>query len=272
MNTNINVFCSKKDSAVFRALCLILRAIFTPVDNASSADAIFVFGDMRELYKSYTEEGVFVYYAINRFEDTSLINKKNVLVIKASMPLTEQVPLFVSELFPLVEAARAKKALPKEEVALPANLVKTKGHYRVLVIDDKPENLELAKLLLAGHQVVTADGLKSGMKEFNDAKFDAVLTDMEMRPDNFYPSYSVTSQPLGHHDLFGWAVAAEVTKQGVPVAIVTEGNHHISWPVAMFNSMKKMEMNGQTVLLFGNIGKQWDVALKELMEPEPSMS
>lgn len=252
------------------ALCQVFKSNLTKVDDASQADAIFFFGysDLTALYENYTEDGVFVYYSLSAHDNTSLISKKNVIVLKGPS-LAEQASIFQFELFPLVEVARVKKALPKKEITLPADLVKTKGRYRVLVIDDKPENLELAKLLLEGHQVVTADGLKSGMKEFNDAKFDAVLTDMEMRPDNFYPSYSVTSQPLGHHDLFGWAVAAEVTKQGVPVAIVTEGNHHISWPVAMFNSMKKMEMNGQTVLLFGNIGKQWNVALKELMEPEP---
>ena len=251
---------------------MVLRSIFTPVDDASSADAIFVFDDMRELYKSYTEEDVFVYYAISNFNDLSLINKKNVLVIKASMPLSEQVPLFVSDLFPLVEEANTRKSQPKKPLVVPTDLVKTKGRYKVLVIDDKPENLELAKLLLGEHHdLVVADGLKSGMKEFGNAKFDAVLTDMEMRPDNFYPSYSVTSQPLGQLELFGWAVANEVTKSGVPVAIVTEGNHHTSWTVAMFNAVKKMEMNGQTVLLFANIGKRWNEALKKLMEPDNSI-
>lgn len=248
---------------------MVLRAIFTPVDNASSADAIFVFGDMSELYESYTEDGVFVYYAINPFSDVSLINKRNVIVIKAMLSLSEQVNVFQSELFTLVEEMNAKKSQPKKPLVVPTYLVKTKGRYKVLVIDDKQENLELAKLLLGeDHDLVVADGLKSGMKEFASAKFDAVLTDMEMRPDNFYPSYSVTSQPLGQLELFGWAVANEVTKSGVPVAIVTEGNHHTSWTVAMFNRVKKMEMNGQPVLLFANIGKRWNEALKELMEPD----
>lgn len=266
MNTNINVFCPNKNSVAFRALCLVLRSSFTPVNSTSSADAVFVFGDMPEMYANYTEEGVFVYYATNALDNLALLRKENVVVVKASLSLTELCAVFQNELFPLV--AGKKKAEPKKELIVPSDLVKTKGRYRVLVIDDKPENLELAKLLLSGHQLVTADGLKSGMGEFDVANFDAVLTDMEMRPDNFYQSYSVTSQPLGHHDLFGWAVAAEVTKRGVPVAIVTDGNHHTSWTVAMFNNMKKLEMNGQPVLLFGNIGKRWDKALKELLEPD----
>jgi len=77
-----------------------------------------------------------------------------------------------------------------------------------------------------------------------------------------------TSQPLGHHEKLGWAVAAEVTARGIPVAIVTDGNHHTSWVVAMFKKMKSMIMNGQKVLFFANIGKRWDIALKALMEPE----
>ena len=148
--------------------------------------------------------------------------------------------------------------------------MKTNNSYSFLVIDDKPVNLEFAKLVLAGHSVVTARGLKDGMKKLEGTRFDAVLTDMELLPDNFYQSYSVTSKPLGETDLFGFAVAAESTKRGLPVAIVTDGNHHTSWTVAMFNNMKKMEMNGQPVLLFGNIGKRWDIALKQLMEPDVS--
>jgi hypothetical protein len=87
MNTNINVFCPNKNSVAFRALCLILRASFTPVDSASSADAVFIFGDMPEIYANYTEEGVFVYYAINNFDDLSLLRRENVVVVKASLSL-----------------------------------------------------------------------------------------------------------------------------------------------------------------------------------------
>ena len=234
---------------------------------------VFIADDMPELWSSYTEEGIYVYCASNIHEDLALLNNvENVVIVGAFMSLAEFCEAFQSQLVPLVEATRAKKTLAKSKAApvLPTNLVKTTGRYRVLIIDDKPENLELARLLLAEHELVTADGLKSGMAEMAKGKFDAVLTDMEMKPDNFYPSFSVTSQPLGQTVLFGWAVAAEVTKRGVPVAIVTDGNHHTSWTVAMFNSMKRMEMNGQTVLLFGNIGKRWNEALKALMEPEKS--
>jgi molybdopterin-guanine dinucleotide biosynthesis protein len=65
----------------------------------------------------------------------------------------------------------------------------------------------------------------------------------------------------------GISIMFEATKRGIPVAIVTDSNHHLDWFSSMFDSWQTAEVNGQKVI-FNNRGKQWDHALKALLEGE----
>jgi len=96
--------------------------------------------------------------------------------------------------------------------------------------------------------------------------FDAVLTDMHMRPDKTYGSLNLDAYGVKETIPYGFAMMLEATTRGIPVAVVTDGNHHQDWVSAMFDDIKDATVNGQKVLFFNNIGKRWDKALKCLME------
>ena len=233
------------------------------VEDREFADVIFVVEDIDEMFKVYNKEDVFVYLSVH----DKVSNFPSNVVILEALGNIQQKATEISRMKTLVDVARLKKAEPKKPVSLPTDVVKTKGRYRVLVIDDKEENLELARHLLSDdHDLATACGFQQGMKALHDKEFDAVLCDMEMPANKYYPSYSFTHAQLGKDELYGFGAMFEVTEKGKPFAIVTDGNHHASWVSAMFDRRKTANVNGQTVLFFNNIGKRWDVALKALME------
>ena len=152
---------------------------------------------------------------------------------------------------------------------MPTDIVSTLKDYRVLVIDDNEDNLALARhLLQPQHQLVTACGFEQGMKALENGEFDAVLSDMEMPANKRYPSLSFSSTRLGEDYGYGFFSVFEVTSRGLPIAVVTAGNHHSSWISAGLDTLKKAVVNGQKVLFYNSIGKRWDIALKALMEPE----
>lgn len=53
---------------------------------------------------------------------------------------------------------------------------------KLLVVEDNPQNLKLAQLLLqrAGHEVITADDGESGIARARDGQPDVVLMDVQM--------------------------------------------------------------------------------------------
>jgi len=191
----VNVFGPNKNPAPLNALCnIVFKENLTKVNSASEADVIFLFGamDLPYLYENYTDEQLFVYYSLNDDEDLAKLSRKNVIVFENEVPLSQQASAFHHLLFHMVEKKREMELEQKALVVPAVFLAKTANRYKVLVIDDKKENRDLAKVLLADHDLVVADGMKSGMEALSQSKFDAVLTDMELRPDNFYPSFSVT--------------------------------------------------------------------------------
>ena len=172
----------------------------------------------------------------------------------------------------VLEEHMANKAIKPADEALPEfkDVVEFKKSYSVLVIDDTERNLQIAGAVLKGCTVITASGLQEAMRYFDpklsDLKFDAVLTDMEMRPDNQYPSLNLDRYGVSEIVPLGFAVVLEMTARGVPVAVVTDGNHHEGWVSAMFDHVKGANVNGQKVLFFNDLGKRWDRALKALLE------
>lgn len=145
-----------------------------------------------------------------------------------------------------------------------------RNKYRVLVLDDKHENLDLAQVLLernCGHHCSVARYFGAAMMSIKSGEFDAILTDMQMPVDRHYSSMSPDAINPAQEVPYGFAMIFEATLCGLPVAVVTDGNHHQDWVSAMFDHIHEATVNGQKVLFINSIGKRWDKALKALMEP-----
>lgn len=141
-----------------------------------------------------------------------------------------------------------------------------KRNYRVLVLDNDRKNLRTAEVVLKGHTIVKSTSLQDAATYFATEKFDAVLTDMQMPLDKHFGALSADAINPALEVPYGFAMIFEATKRGLPIAVVTDGNHHQDWVSAMFDHIKGATVNGQKVLFFNHIGKRWDRALKSLME------
>lgn len=147
--------------------------------------------------------------------------------------------------------------------------------YRVLIVDDKSEHLQTAVERLVGQQILPVDSPAKALEllKLDDGRekpsIDAVLTDLNMKPDKMYQSLNLDRYGLNEEVPAGISVMFEATKRGLPVAIVTDANHHQDWFSAMFDHIKGATVNGQKVIFCQESGgKRWDAVLKKLMEGE----
>lgn len=247
-------YFAKKTSPVINALIAVIEVANSPwqqVSDIGDADFVFVVDDRKELAEIYRPDKVFAFFSSRREENLP----GNVFHIG----LNDMIPAIAR----MIEFQKTfKPVLPqKKEYATPADTAKTKGSYRVLVIDDTPENLEFAQRLLEGHAVSLANGFAEGMRMLETKEFDVVLTDMEMPANRHYGALSYSGYSLDETYAYGMLVVFEATSRGIPVAVVTDANHHGNWMSAALDSLTKASVNGQRVLFFNNIGKRWDKAL-----------
>lgn len=169
----------------------------------------------------------------------------------------------------MLERFKTWSNIPRQNRVLgevPADrIVKFDRSYKVLIIDDKKENLARAMYLLPGQQILPVDSFEMAMNMMKGGGFDAVLTDLHMPPDKGYVAVSLDSYPLGADEPVGMSVVFEATRLGMPVAVVTDANHHLSWFTAMFSRMDGATVNGQKVIFRNDSSKRWDEALAVLM-------
>jgi CheY-like chemotaxis protein len=143
----------------------------------------------------------------------------------------------------------------------------TSSALRILVIDDKPNNLALALTLLGGrHYVTLASGYGEGLGLIDTKKYDVVLCDCQM------PVHSDASSSLATRAIelapvpCGPLLMFHATKKGAHFAIVTAANHHLDWTASLFGSLREPQtVNGKTVLFIGDERKKWDRALEKLL-------
>jgi len=236
------------------------------VTDASQADIILLTGadDLRTVYNP---RQLFCVLQTNPREKIANNQPENVSVIDAFNLFNEEkgIARFVAA----IEKHKQKQAIESRANPNPVqfpDIAVFKKSYSVLVIDDTNANLELAKRLLNGHSLTVASHVELAVKEMENKHFDAVLTDMQLRPDCLYPSLNLRHYGVTETIPYGFAVVFEATKRGIPVAVVTDGSHHDDWVSAMFDHIREATVNGQRVLFFNHIGKRWDKALKELLE------
>ncbi len=224
---------------------------------------IILLTDVSDVRLIYNERQLFV--ALCTGHQSTAKQPENICVIDA---LNLFGPEGIEKLLACAKAHMASKANIVEVQATVeyADISKFSKRYSVLVIDDKEENLRTAEAVLKAHAVTVCSSVEEAMRTMKAVMFDAVLTDMEMRPDKHFSALNLERYGVTETVDYGFAVMLEVTALGIPVAIVTDGNHHQSLTSAMFDHIKGATVNGQKVLFFNNIGKRWDWALKSLME------
>lgn len=238
------------------------------VESQTQADIVFT-TELRELRGIYNSTQIFLVMLPGNELDRSPKQPENVCMVDAFKIFDQNRG--IAQLVTLCEVRAKSQAEPvavKVAAEKHSSSIRFSKRYAVLVIDDKEENLERARVLLEGHDVVTVNRLQVGVREMGLRRFDAVLSDMEMLPDKLYPSLNLDQYGVTDTVPYGFAAIIEATERGLPIAIVTDGNHHASWVSAMFDHKKGMTANGQKVLFFNDIGKDWNLALKALMEPD----
>lgn len=237
------------------------------VDNVAKADVILT-TSLNELRRLYCEDKFFGMLA-TEYKEIPKKQPKNVFVLDGGDLIHGENGAVAFKRAYDNWVNRAKEAQPATASFNITDIEKFDHSYAVLIVDDSKENLAIAMHVLVGQQICPVQSLEDALKllRLEGKTFDVVLTDMHMPPDKTYQSLSVDYYyGIGETVPYGFAVMLEATQRGIPVAIVTDANHHKDWVSAMFDHMHRATVNGQKVLFLNNIGKRWDTALKMLLE------
>jgi len=256
-----------QQNSVTSAFLQIFKLAEPQVEVTTVDDADIVLVTESDMLRNLYRSSKFFVLLANRFEhEKSKRQPKNVFIADAFNLFRESSTGSVFALKRTYDEWVAAPKPPVKQFTIPSDIVQFDRSYSVLVVDDTPANLDLVRTLLVGQQIVLARGPEEAMRYLNlNGKFDAVLTDMQMLPDKAYPALNLDQYGVTETIHSGFGLMFEATRRGMPVAIVTDGNHHSDWASAMFDSLKEATVNGQKVLFFNNIGKRWDKALKSLL-------
>ena len=138
---------------------------------------------------------------------------------------------------------------------------------KVLVVDDKAEQRDLAKQQLSHLCDLTVVGTFSVAKEMLKHSFDAVLTDVMLIGES--GGISPTHPEIGKEVPYGLIIAIVAHNFGSKVAMVTDLNHHSSPIAYALDEVKEFEngiiCNGQKNWLdaFHNLFPEIDLTKKE---------
>lgn len=258
-----------KPGPVSRAFLQVFGLVgdtFDEVADASQADIILLTGsdDLRTLYN---EHQLFCVLHVDRHRAIAGNQPENVCIL-------DTLHLFggkdgIEKLTVAIEKHKVSMANPsvrKSAIVEFPDVATFAKRYSVIVIDDTERNRQIAETVLKDQHAVVVSRLDGAVHAMDHGQFDAVLTDMHMPPDEHYRALNLDRFGIKETVPYGFAVILEATKRGLPVAVVTDGNHHEDWISAMIDRMPEAVVNGQKVLFFNNIGKRWDKALKALLE------
>lgn len=149
---------------------------------------------------------------------------------------------------------------------------------KILVIDDKQENLELAKQQLKDHEVTTVSSYDEAFTlvccldasawppKDNKPDFDAVLTDLLM-PAGKTNQGEKGMKYVGQEMPLGIFLALQAINSGVKlVGLLTDTNHHAHPASAALDHLKFLVVNGSKLVLDNMSGyKRWDMLLNQLL-------
>lgn len=248
-------------------------------ESSHEADVIMTDSsdELRRLYNKYGDTKFFVLLDTRRNKVNA--TEDNVFAAGQDQLMTGVLQTSVEAVKKYRTWAENHDDKPKQEERKHSlgDLIMLSKSYKVMIVDDNHHNLQTAVERLVGQQIIPVSSPAEALKllKLDDPRgkssIDAVLTDLNMRPDKMYPALNLDRYGLNDEVPAGISVMFEATKRGLSVAIVTDANHHQDWFSAMFDHMKEATVNGQKVIFCQEGGgKRWDAVLKQLMEGEES--
>lgn len=267
----MKIYATNSQSPLTRAILQVFKISEgqSMVESAGEADLVLAVDpsarELRDLYRQHPAK--FFAVAATRSGALAPHQPGNVFPLDASNLIHGErgYPAMVAKLREWL--ARPARAAEKPHPT-PTDVVALSRGYKVLVVDDSHRNLALAMSVLVGQQILPVESFERALQAIEGGGFDAVLTDLNLPPDRGYPAVNVGCYSVDETVPAGLSLVFEATARGIPVAVVTDANHHMDWFGAMFDRVKGAEVNGQKVLFIQDSGKRWDRALKALVEPE----
>lgn len=237
--------------------------------NPGEADLILMVdpspGDLNRLYRQHPTK-FFAVADLRRQTEEPPRQPKNIFALRPASLVNDAERGYPAMIGKLREWLAAP--LPEEKPhPAPANIAALSRGYKVLVVDDSHRNLSLAMSVLVGQQILPVDSFERALAAIEGGGFEAVLTDLNLPPDKGYRAVNLERYGAADTVPAGMSLMFEATARGIPVAIVTDANHHQDWFSAMFDRVKGATVNGQRVLFIQDGGKRWDYALQALVEP-----
>lgn len=272
----MKVFNASPNSSLIKAHLFVVRFDELDQEMADEADVIMTTdsAELRKLYAKYGEKKFLVLFDTLR----DRVETPEVNVFGAgNRQICELGPLMnsIAVVQKYQKWIKEREITPKKEMVKHplGEIVMLSRSYNVLIVDDSHEHLQTAAERLIGQGILPIDSSKRALEllKLEDgsekSSIDAVLTDLNMKPERMYPSLNLDQYGLNEEVPAGISVMFEATKRGIPVAIVTDANHHMDWFSAMFDHWTEATVNGQKVIFCQeNGGKRWDSVLKQLLE------
>lgn len=265
----MKIFIAANNTAVKLSLEKALSVLTSARPVASVAEADVVLVDNRtDLVRLHVPDKEFVFMYVSEVE-------KNKVARLPNNTVTIHVTEIVAGLVSLETKIAHKPAVAKSEIAkpaLPSDHKRQSRRFKILVVDDKDENRELARTLLGeDHELTVCANYGNAVSAITAEKFDVVLTDSQL-PIGVGQSGAlnlahVTPGEVQHQGIY---IALLATLNGAHAAVVTDANHHQDWVSAILDGFRNRPMiaNNRRLLLINYMGKRWDKALHALVGDE----
>ena len=250
------------------ALQQILPLMYAPhliCDNSEESDLIIV-KDKSELHGLFKQDKFFAIFSLNEVDNLPS-NARWLPMLDYPVPMGEYLEEVQAALN--CQSPGAVSEGPRVECGVEYSPSEANAETkRILVIDDKLENRNLAMELLGKRHFVTlASGFGEGLRLVKANRYEVVLSDCQMLPEVKNSPLSIEAIVIGQTVHNGIFLIFHATKRGARVAIVTDANHHQDWVSALLDDgdlRQPQEVNGQPVLLINYMGKRWDSALEAI--------
>ena len=233
----------------------ILKALASDVSftDFEMADLILV-DSKRQLMAMYRDEKMFVVLTKSGWLDGLPKNAVGMRGTQAVGPLVSMCMEFEAK-----RKARSKGKTDESDIEYT-------GEYDLLVVDDKLENRRMAVRVLAPYAcaMTVVESYGEAMRRLEQShSYHAVLTDLYMPPDAYHSALGADID-LAVQVPYGLLLAFEASKRGIPVAVVTDADHHRDAISAAFDTLGPYSFHDKRVLFTNH--KDWVVPLRMLLD------
>lgn len=245
------------DTPVIQAMKRVTNLVNVKIVKTTAEADLIVAENLKNIEPSFSKNKHYAIITVNDIQATP----ENIVVFK---------PFKLSDYYKFIFEISEKKDndnVAEEEIAPNMDIPLLPDAKRILVIDDKPENIISAKKLLAGHKLTVAEGYEIAMKILGTKKFDIVMTDLYMPMSSHMLSDKFFR--IGELVPYGFLLMLEAALRGAKeVAIVTNLDHHNDPFAAAFEHFSKFIFkieNAKVKIIRAKIrnkAKDWQEALK----------